>query len=63
MLADYSRTSFNRRRRASRAGCRGGHAGLDFAIARNATLGVAYSGQFGDRATDQSVKGNLAMKF
>jgi uncharacterized protein with beta-barrel porin domain len=29
----------------------------------NATLGVAYSGQFGDRATDQSVKGNLAMKF
>jgi uncharacterized protein with beta-barrel porin domain len=38
-------------------------AGLDFVIARNATLGVAYSGQFGDRAADQSVKGNLAIGF
>ncbi len=38
-------------------------AGLDFAIARNATLGIAYSGQFATRAADQSVKGSLAIRF
>lgn len=38
-------------------------AGLDVAIARNATLGIAYTGQFANRATDQSIKGNFAIRF
>lgn len=38
-------------------------AGLDYAIAPNATLGVFYSGQFGGSAIDQSVRANLNVKF
>lgn len=38
-------------------------AGLDFALAKNATLGISYTGQFASRATDQSIKGNLAIRF
>ncbi|XJN83972.1 autotransporter domain-containing protein [Mesorhizobium terrae] len=38
-------------------------ASLDFAITPNTTLGISYSGQFGTRTTDQSVRGNLDVKF
>ncbi|RZK90824.1 MAG: autotransporter domain-containing protein, partial [Methylobacterium sp.] len=38
-------------------------AGLDLAVAPNATLGVAYTGQVGARAQDQAVKGNLTLRF
>ncbi len=37
--------------------------GVDVAIARNATLGISYGGQFAGSAIDQSVKGNLAVRF
>ena len=37
--------------------------GLDVAIAKNAVLGIAYGGQFGSRAIDQSIRGNLAVRF
>ena len=37
--------------------------GLDFAITRNATLGVSYGGQFGSGVTDQSVRASFNMKF
>lgn len=38
-------------------------AGLDVAIAKNTTLGISYGGQFGNHAADQSIKGNLAIRF
>ncbi|MCJ2013203.1 autotransporter domain-containing protein [Methylobacterium sp. J-076] len=37
--------------------------GLDLAVAPNATLGVAYTGQTGPRAQDQAVKGNFTYRF
>jgi outer membrane autotransporter protein len=37
--------------------------GLDFALGENATAGVSYSGQFGDRVTDNAVKGRLTVLF
>jgi len=38
-------------------------AGLDFAITPDAILGIAYGGQFGAGAADQSVKANLNVRF
>nr|WP_180882931.1 autotransporter domain-containing protein [Mesorhizobium loti] len=38
-------------------------AGLDYALSPNATLGVAYGGQFGSGATDQSVRASFNVKF
>ncbi|MFK0277166.1 autotransporter domain-containing protein [Ensifer sp. NPDC090286] len=38
-------------------------AGLDFAVAPEATLGFTYTGQFGGGVSDQSVKANLSVKF
>lgn len=38
-------------------------AGLDFAVSDSITLGIAYGGQFGDGAQDQSVRGTLDWKF
>lgn len=38
-------------------------AGLDFALTRNATIGLSYSGQFASKARDQSFKATLAVKF
>jgi outer membrane autotransporter protein len=38
-------------------------AGLDLALAPNATAGVSYSGQFGDRVSDNAVKGRLTWLF
>ncbi|WP_457106569.1 autotransporter domain-containing protein [Methylobacterium sp. P5_C11] len=37
--------------------------GLDLAVAPNASLGVAYTGQTGARAQDQAVKGNFTFRF
>ena len=37
--------------------------GLDLAVAPNATLGVAYTGQTGARAQDQAVKGTFTLRF
>ncbi|WP_246696903.1 autotransporter family protein [Methylobacterium planeticum] len=38
-------------------------AGLDLRVAPNATLGVAYTGQVGDRIQDHAVKGNFTYRF
>lgn len=38
-------------------------AGLDLRVAPNATLGVAYTGQIGDRIEDHAVKGNFTWRF
>ena len=38
-------------------------AGLDLRIAPNATIGVAYRGQVGQRAEDHAVKGSFSIKF
>jgi outer membrane autotransporter protein len=38
-------------------------AGLDFALSRNATLGISYSGQIADEVTDNAVKGRLTWLF
>lgn len=38
-------------------------AGLDYAITPNATLGIAYDGQFGSGAVDQSIRASFIMKF
>ena len=38
-------------------------AGLDLALSSNAVLGVAYGGQFGSGATDQTFRANFNMKF
>lgn len=37
--------------------------GVDFAIARDATIGVTYNGRFGSNAADQSVRGNFTVRF
>jgi subtilase-type serine protease len=37
--------------------------GLDLAVAPNASLGVAYTGQTGAHAQDQAVKGNFTLRF
>ncbi|MCJ2050615.1 autotransporter domain-containing protein [Methylobacterium sp. J-070] len=37
--------------------------GLDLAVAPNASLGVAYTGQTGARAQDQAVKGSVTLRF
>ncbi|WP_331300662.1 autotransporter outer membrane beta-barrel domain-containing protein [Methylobacterium oryzae] len=37
--------------------------GLDLAVAPNASLGVAYTGQTGTRAQDQAVKGSFTLRF
>lgn len=38
-------------------------AGLDLAVAPNASLGISWSGQFSDRAHDNTVKGNFTWRF
>ena len=38
-------------------------AGLDFAIAPQATLGIAYHGQLGSKASDHGVRADLSVKF
>lgn len=38
-------------------------AGLDFAVSKNATLGVAYQGQFGSRLSQNGVNANFSVKF
>lgn len=37
--------------------------GLDVKLTPNVTLGLSYGGQFGNGATDQTARGNLAVKF
>jgi outer membrane autotransporter protein len=37
--------------------------GLDFALGARTTAGVSYSGQFGDRVTDNAVRGRLTWLF
>jgi len=37
--------------------------GLDVAIAKNATLGISYDGQYGGSAIDQSVRANVNVSF
>jgi len=37
--------------------------GLDFALQRNLTLGVSYSGQVGNGVQDHGVRANLLWKF
>ncbi|CAA2137701.1 autotransporter domain-containing protein [Methylobacterium bullatum] len=38
-------------------------AGIDVQVARNTSLGVAYTGQVGERAQDHAVKGNFTYRF
>ncbi|MBR2691971.1 MAG: autotransporter domain-containing protein, partial [Aquamicrobium sp.] len=38
-------------------------AGLDFAIAPQATLGLSYHGQVGSKASDHGVRADLSVKF
>jgi uncharacterized protein with beta-barrel porin domain len=38
-------------------------AGLDLLVGRGTTLGVAYTGQVGERAQDHAVKGNFTYRF
>ncbi|MGO4263877.1 autotransporter outer membrane beta-barrel domain-containing protein, partial [Lysobacter sp. TAB13] len=38
-------------------------AGLDLAVAPNATLSLSYGGQYSAHAIEQTVKGSLAVKF
>ena len=38
-------------------------AGLDFAVAANISLGVSWTGQFADKAYDNTVKGNFTWRF
>jgi uncharacterized protein with beta-barrel porin domain len=38
-------------------------AGLDWRVSEAVTLGVAYSGQVGDRAHDHGVKGQFLVRF
>ena len=37
--------------------------GLDFNLTSNASLGVAYGGQFGSSLTDQTVRANFCARF
>jgi outer membrane autotransporter protein len=38
-------------------------AGLDFAVSQNATLGIAYQGQFGSKLTQNGLNANVSVKF
>ncbi|QCI67184.1 autotransporter outer membrane beta-barrel domain-containing protein [Phreatobacter stygius] len=38
-------------------------AGVDLNLAANAVIGITYGGQFGSGLTDQTVRGNFAVKF
>ena len=38
-------------------------AGIDVSIGKSATLGLGYSGQFGDKVRDNAIKANIAWKF
>lgn len=38
-------------------------AGMDFVIAKGATIGISYNGQLSNAAADQSVRGNIVIKF
>jgi outer membrane autotransporter protein len=38
-------------------------AGIDVQVARNTSLGVAYTGQVGESAQDHAVKGNFTYRF
>jgi outer membrane autotransporter protein len=38
-------------------------AGLDFAVAANASLGISWTGQFADQSHDNAVKGNFVWRF
>jgi outer membrane autotransporter protein len=38
-------------------------AGLDLAVAPNASLGLSWTGQFADKAYDITVKGNFTWRF
>lgn len=38
-------------------------AGMDFVIAKGATIGISYNGQLSNAAADQSVRGNVVIKF
>ena len=38
-------------------------AGLDYAVSSMVTVGVSYSGQYGQRAIDNAVKGHLEVSF
>jgi hypothetical protein len=38
-------------------------AGLDLAVAANASLGVSWSGQFADQSHSNAVKGNFSWRF
>jgi uncharacterized protein with beta-barrel porin domain len=37
--------------------------GLDYAATSAMTLGIAYSGQYGERASDNAIKGRLEFRF
>ncbi len=39
------------------------NAGLDLRVSSNATIGVAYTGQVGERAQDHAVKGNFTIRW
>lgn len=38
-------------------------AGVDFAVTSNATLGIAYSGQFGSGLSDNGITGHMSIRF
>jgi outer membrane autotransporter protein len=38
-------------------------AGLDLAVAANASLGISWSGQFADQSRSNAVKGNFGWRF
>ena len=38
-------------------------AGIDYSLTSMLSVGVSYSGQFGSRAMDNAVKGNLNLRF
>ena len=38
-------------------------AGLDVAVAPNASLGISWTGQFADQSHDNAVKGNFVWRF
>ncbi len=38
-------------------------AGLDLAVAPNASLGISWTGQFADKVHDNTVKGNFTLRF
>ena len=38
-------------------------AGIDYALTSMFTIGASYSGQFGQRATDNAFKGNVNLRF